>query len=142
MRWDATQRCPPERICRAWTTPSALAKWLPPHGFFGEVQAMDPQVGGHWHMSFTHLGRGQSHGFRGRNLEAVLGERLRYTAVFDDPHLPGEMQTTVSLRAVSCGTELSIEQSGIPDLIPAEMCHLGWQESLTLLAQLVEARVP
>jgi uncharacterized protein YndB with AHSA1/START domain len=135
-------RCPPERIYRAWTTPAAMVKWLPPHGFTGEVQAMDPRVGGHWHMSFTNLGTGHSHGFGGSYLEAVPGERLRYTAVFDDPNLPGEMQTAVTLRAVSCGTELSIEQSGIPDMIPTEFCHLGWQESLTLLAQLVEPTIP
>lgn len=135
-------RCPPERVYRAWTTPAAVAKWLPPHGFTGEVQAMDPQVGGLWHMSFTNLGTGHSHGFGGRYLEAVPGERLRYTAVFDDPNLPGEMQTAVTLRAVSCGTEVSIEQSGIPDLIPVEFCYLGWQDSLTLLAQLAEPSIP
>jgi uncharacterized protein YndB with AHSA1/START domain len=135
-------RCPPERVFRAFTTPAAMAKWLPPHGFTGTVHAMDAQVGGAWRMSFTNLGTGGSHSFGGRYLELVPGERLRYTATFDDPNLPGEMTTTVDLRAVFCGTELRITQSGIPPVIPAEACMMGWQESLQLLALLVEPEIP
>lgn len=134
-------RCPPERVYRAFTTPAAMAKWLPPHGFTGTVHAMDAQVGGAWRMSFTNLTTDASHSFGGRYLELVPGERLRYTATFDDPNLPGEMTTTVELCAVSCGTELRIRQEGIPAVIPTEACMLGWQESLVLLAQLVEPEI-
>lgn len=134
-------RCPPERLYRAFTTPAAMAKWLPPHGFIGTVHAMDAQVGGRWRMSFTNLTTGGSHSFGGRYLDLVPGERLRYTATFDDPNLPGEMTTSVELRAVFCGTELRITQDGIPDAIPAEACVMGWQESLQLLAQLAEPEI-
>lgn len=134
-------RCPPERVYRAFTTPSAMAKWLPPHGFTGTVHEMEAQVGGRWRMSFTNLTTGGSHSFGGRYLALVPGERLRYTATFDDPNLPGEMTTTVVLRAVFCGTELHITQDGIPDVIPAEACVMGWQESLQLLALLAEPEI-
>ncbi len=135
-------RCPPERVYRAFTTAAAMTKWLPPHGFVGEVHEMDPRVGGRWRMSFIHLGSGHRHSFGGRYLETQPGQRLRYNAAFDDPSLPGEMTTTVTLTAVSCGTELHVVQDGIPEVIPVEQCCLGWQESLTLLAQLVEAEIP
>lgn len=141
VRFQRVLRCPPERLYRAFITPAALAKWLPPHGFTGTVHAMDAQVGGLWRMSFTNFTTGASHSFGGRYLELVPGERLRYTATFDDPDLPGEMTTTVVLRAVFCGTELHIAQEGIPAMIPAEACMMGWQESLTLLAQLAEPEI-
>jgi uncharacterized protein YndB with AHSA1/START domain len=134
-------RCPPDRVYRAFTTPAAMTKWLPPHGFTGTVHEMDARVGGSWRMSFTNFTNGGSHSFGGRYLELVPGQKLRYTAVFDDPNLPGEMTTTVELRAVFCGTEVNIRQEGIPDVIPAEACCLGWQESLTLLAQLAEPEI-
>jgi len=135
-------RCPPDRVYRAFTTPHAMAKWLPPHGFTGQVHQMEARVGGTYKMSFTHFGSGRSHSFGGRYLELVPDQLLRYSATFDDPNLPGDMQTTVSLKAVSCGTEVSIVQQGIPSAIPTEQCYLGWQESLTLLAQLVEPEIP
>ena len=135
-------RCPPERVYRAFLTPAAMAKWLPPYGYTCSVQRMDAQVGGSYAMSFTHFASGHSHSFGGEYRELVPGERLRYTARFDDPNLPGEMQTTVTLRAVSCGTDVGIVQEGIPAAIPAEMSYLGWQESLALLARLVEGDVP
>jgi uncharacterized protein YndB with AHSA1/START domain len=135
-------RCPPERVYRAFTTPDAMAKWLPPHGFTGKVHQMEARVGGAYRMSFTHFGSGHSHSFGGRYLELVPGQLLRYTATFDDANLPGEMQTTVTLIAVSCGTEMTVVQQGIPAVIPTEQCYLGWQESLTLLAQLVEPEIP
>jgi uncharacterized protein YndB with AHSA1/START domain len=135
-------RCPPERVYRAFTTPDAMAKWLPPHGFTGKVHQMEARVGGAYKMSFTHFGSGHSHSFGGRYLELVPGQLLRYTATFDDANLPGEMQTTVTLIAVSCGTEMTVVQQGIPAVIPTEQCYLGWQESLTLLAQLVEPEIP
>ena len=134
-------RCPPERVWRAFTTPEAFAKWLPPHGFYATVHAMEAAVGGAWRMSFTNLTTGAGHSFGGRYLELVPGQRLRYTASFDDPNLPGEMTTTVELRAVFCGTELRVTQEGIPAVIPAEACYLGWQESLQLLAQLAEPEI-
>lgn len=134
-------RCPPERVYRAFTTPAAMAKWLPPHGFTGTVHEMDAQVGGSYRMSFTNFTTGDGHSFGGRYLELEPGQRLRYTATLDDPNLPGEMQTTVELRAVFCGTEVRITQQGIPAVIPAEACYLGWQESLTLLAQLAEPEI-
>ena len=130
-----------ERVYRAFTTPGAMAKWLPPHGFFGTVHEMDASVGGRYRMSFTNLTTGHSHAFGGEYLELEPGKRLRYTAAFDDPHLPGQMQTTVTLREVFCGVEMQVKQEGIPAMIPAEACYLGWQESLTLLAQLVEAEI-
>ena len=135
-------RAPAERVYRAFLTPQAMAKWLPPHGFTGTVFEMDARVGGRWRMSFTNFGTGHEIAFGGQYLELVEGERLRYTSVFDDPNLPGEMQTTVSLRPVFCGVELQAVQQGIPAVIPAEACYLGWQESLQLLAQLVEAQIP
>ena len=131
----------PDRVYRAFTTPAALAKWLPPHGFTGTVHEMDARVGGRYRMSFTNFTTGQSHAFGGEYLELVPGERLRYTDEFEDPNLPGRMQTTVSLRQVFCGVEVKIRQEGIPAAIPAEMCYLGWQESLELLAKLVEPEI-
>ena len=131
----------PDRVYRAFTTPGALAKWLPPHGFFGTVHELDGRVGGRYRMSFTNLTTGGSHAFGGEYLALEPGRTLRYTAEFDDPQLPGRMQTTVTLREVFCGVELHVRQEGIPAAIPAEACHLGWQESLTLLAQLVEAEI-
>lgn len=141
VRLHRVLRTPPERIFRAFTDPDAMAKWLPPHGFTGKVHQMDAKVGGTWRMSFTNLTTGHAHSFGGKYLELVPGERLRYTSVFDDPNLPGEMVTTVSLAAVSCGTEMNVVQEGIPAIIPAEMCYLGWQQSLVLLGQLVEAEI-
>ena len=135
-------RATPERIYRAFLDADAMAKWLPPHGFTGRVEHVDARVGGTYRMSFTNFTNGQSHAFGGRYLELVPHERIRHTDTFDDPNLPGEMQTTVTLRPVSCGTEVDIVQEGIPAIIPAEACHLGWQESLLLLAQLVEAEIP
>lgn len=135
-------RAPPERVYRAFVEPSAMVKWLPPHGYTAEVHHMGVRVGGGVRMSFTHFASGQRHSFGGDYLELVPGERLRYTDTFDDPNLPGTMTTTVTLRPVACGTELSIVQEGIPEMIPVEMCHLGWQESLALLSLLVEAEVP
>ncbi|MFZ5525616.1 MAG: SRPBCC family protein [Pseudomonadota bacterium] len=134
-------RATPDRIYRAFLNPDAWAKWLPPHGFIGKVHQMDPQVGGKYRMSFTNLTTQQSHTFGGEYLELIPNEKLRYTAVFDDPNLPGAMQTTVTLEVVSCGVELKVVQEGIPSAIPAEGCYLGWQESLQLLTQLVEPEI-
>ncbi len=131
----------PDRVYRAFTTPAALAKWLPPHGFVGTVHEMDARVGGRYRMSFTNFTTGNSHAFGGEYLELAPGERLRYTDEFEDPNLPGRMETTVSLRQVFCGVEVRIRQEGIPAAIPAEMCYLGWQESLELLAKLVEPEI-
>ncbi|MES2349520.1 MAG: SRPBCC family protein [Pseudomonadota bacterium] len=131
----------PERVYRAFLDADAMAKWLPPNGFTGKVHQMDAKVGGSYRMSFTNFTTGGGHSFGGEYLELVPNERLRYTAVFDDPSLPGTMQTTVTLRAVFCGVELKVVQEGIPEVIPAEMCYLGWQESLVLLGQLVEAEI-
>jgi len=141
VRLHRVLRAPPERIYRAFLDPGAMAKWLPPHGFTGQVHELDACVGGRYRMSFTNFTTGQSHSFGGEYLELVPNERIRHTDQFDDPNLPGTMQVTVSLRAVSCGTELTIVQEGIPDMIPLEACYLGWQESLALLAQLVEAEI-
>lgn len=135
-------RATPERVYRAFLDPDAMCKWLPPHGFTGHVHQMDAVEGGQWRMSFTNFTTGGSHSFGGRYLELVPNERLVYTSEFDAPELPGQMQTTVSLRAVSCGVELTVVQAGIPEVIPVEACYLGWQESLALLAQLVEAAIP
>lgn len=135
-------RATPERVYRAFLDADAMAKWLPPHGFTGKVQHMDAQVGGGYKMSFTNFSTGQSHSFGGKYLELIPNERIRHTDEFDDPNLPGEMRTTISISQVSCGTELDIVQEGIPEVIPPEACYLGWQESLTLLAQLVEAEIP
>jgi uncharacterized protein YndB with AHSA1/START domain len=135
-------RAPPERVYRAFLDPSALAKWIPPHGFTCRVHHLDARVGGTFRMSFTNFGADASHSFGGEYLELVPNERIRYTDAFDDPNLPGEMQVVIELHRVSCGTELRIEQSGIPSVIPTEMCYLGWQESLQLLALLVEPEIP
>jgi uncharacterized protein YndB with AHSA1/START domain len=135
-------RATPERIYRAFLDADAMAKWLPPNGFTGKVHHMDAQVGGTYKMSFTNFTTGQCHSFGGEFLELVPYDRIRYTDKFDDPNLPGEMHTTVSLTQVSCGTELNIVQEGIPEAIPSDACYLGWQESLALLAQLVEAEIP
>ena len=135
-------KAPPERVYRAFLDPAAMCKWLPPHGFTATMHSMDARVGGGHQMSFTNFTTGSSHSFGGTYLELVPGERIVYTDKFDDPNLPGEMKVTVTLKAVMCGTDLSIVQEGIPDLIPTEMCYLGWQESLTLLAQLVEPEIP
>lgn len=135
-------RTTPEKIYRAFVDPDALARWLPPNGFVGKVHEMDAKVGGGYRMSFTNFSTGNGHAFGGTYRELVPGERLRYTAAFDDPNLPGEMQTTITLRKVSCGTELNVLQEGIPDVIPEEGCYLGWQESLLHLAALVEPDIP
>jgi uncharacterized protein YndB with AHSA1/START domain len=135
-------RATPDRVYRAFVDADAWCKWFPPHGFVGKVHAMDAQVGGRYRMSFTNFSSGQRHTFGGEYLELVPGERLKYTAAFEDPGLPGVMQTTVVLRPVSCGVEVSITQEGIPAVIPVESCYLGWQESLQLLAQLVEPDIP
>jgi len=132
----------PERLYKAFINPEAMVKWLPPHGFTGKVHHMDAKVGGSYKMSFKNFTTGASHSFGGEYLELVPNERIRHTDKFDDPQLSGEMQTTVTLKKVSCGTELHIVQEGIPEAIPVEACYLGWQESLTLLAQLIEAEIP
>lgn len=134
-------RSTPERVYRAFIVPDAMAKWLPPNGFTGKVHEMDARVGGSYKMSFTNFSNGQSHSFGGEFVEMVPNEKLVYTDKFDDPNLPGEMRTTVELRSVSVGTEVNIVQEGIPEAIPAEACYLGWQESLNLLALLVEAEI-
>lgn len=135
-------RAPPARVYRAFLDPDAWCKWLPPHGFTGKVHAHDPRVGGKYRMSFTNLSTGGSHAFGGEYLELVPDRKLRYTAAFDDPNLPGTMQSTVTLTPVSCGVELRVVQEGIPAVIPVEMCYLGWQESLQLLTLLVEPETP
>lgn len=142
VRLHRVLRATPERVYRAFLDPDAMAKWLPPNGFTGKVHHVDARVGGTYRMSFTNFSTGQSHSFGGEYLELIPNERIRNTDRFDDPNLPGEMLTTVSMRQVSCGTELNIVQEGIPEAIPQEACYLGWQESLTLLAQLVEAEIP
>jgi len=135
-------KCKPEKIYKAFIDADAMAKWLPPNGFTGKVHEMDARVGGRYRMSFTNFSSGKSHTFGGEFLELVENERIRYTDKFEDPNLPGEMETTVVIKAVSVGTELNVEQKGIPDMIPVEACYLGWQESLKLLAMLVEAEIP
>ncbi|WP_343731014.1 SRPBCC family protein [Duganella sp.] len=130
-----------DRVYRAFLHPDALAKWLPPHGFYGTVHEMDARVGGKYRMSFTNFTTGGSHSFGGEYLELEPGRKLRYSAQFDDPNLPGQMQTTITLREVFCGVEMHVVQEGVPAVIPAEACYLGWQESLTLLAQLVEPEI-
>jgi len=142
VRLHRVLRAPPERIYRAYLDPDALAKWMPPHGFTAKVHQLDARVGGAYRMSFTNFSTGTVQSFGGEYLELVPNERIRNSDSFDDPQLPGVMQTTVVLKAVSCGTELSIVQEGIPEAIPVEACYLGWQESLLLLAQLVEAEIP
>lgn len=142
IRLHRVVRTTPEKLYRAFLDPDAKVKWLPPHGFTGKVHHMDARVGGTYKMSFTNFSTGQSHTFGGTYVELVPHERLRYTDKFDDPNLPGEMHVTITLRKVALGTELSIVQEGVPDVIPPEACYLGWQESLTLLAQLVEPNIP
>lgn len=135
-------KSPAERLYRAFLDPDAMCKWLPPHGFTGRVHHVDAKVGGTYKMSFTQFGTGQTHTFGGRYVELVPNQRIVHTDQFDDPGLPGAMTTTIDLKPVSCGTEIEITQSGIPAQIPTEACYLGWQESLQLLAQLVEADIP
>ena len=141
VRLHRVLRAPAERIFRAFTTPDAMAKWLPPHGFTCHVDHLDARVGGTFRMSFTNLTTQQSHSFGGEYQEVVPNERLRYSDVFDDPNLPGVMQTTITLRTVSVGTELHVVQEGIPEMIPPKACYLGWQESLQLLTRLVEPEI-
>jgi uncharacterized protein YndB with AHSA1/START domain len=142
VRLHRVLKAPPERIYRAFLDPEAMVKWLPPHGFTGKVHHMDARVGGTYKMSFRNFSSGSGHSFDGAYLELVPNERIRHTDKFDDPNLPGEMQVTITLKAVFCGTELNIVQEGIPSAIPVEACYLGWQESLKLLGQLVEAEIP
>lgn len=142
IRLHRVLTAPPERVYRAFLDPDAKAKWLPPNGFTGKVHHDDARVGGSYRMSFTNFGTGSSHTFGGEYLELVPGERLRYVDRFDDPNLPGEMRVTVELKKVSVGTEVHITQEGIPDVIPAEACYLGWQESLEMLKRLVEPEIP
>ncbi|MFL6520093.1 MAG: SRPBCC family protein [Chthoniobacterales bacterium] len=142
IRLHRVLRAEPERVYRAFLDPDAMAKWLPPNGFTGKVHEMDARVGGSHKMSFTNFTTGKSHSFGGTYVELKPNELIRYTDKFDDPNLPGEMQVTVTLKKVLCGTELNVVQEGLPDVIPAEMCYLGWQESLILLAKLVEAEIP
>jgi uncharacterized protein YndB with AHSA1/START domain len=142
IRLHRVLRATPERIYRAFLDADAIAKWLPPNGFTAKVHHMDARVGGTFRMSFTNFTTGRSHSFGGEYLELTPHERIRYTDQFDDPNLPGEMQVTVTLTKVSVGTELNVVQDGVPDVIPVEACYLGWQESLILLAKLVEAEIP
>ena len=142
VRLHRVLRATPERIYRAFLDADAMAKWLPPNGFTCKVHHLDAKVGGTFKMSFTNFTTGKSHSFGGEYLELIPHERLRYTDRFDDPNSPGVMQVTVTLKQVSCGTELSVVQEGVPGIIPAEACYLGWQESLVLLAKLVEAEIP
>lgn len=141
VRFHRVLRAPPERVFRAFLNADALAKWIPPNGFTGTVHQMDARVGGSYRMSFTNFTTSQSHAFGGEYLEIEANERIVYTDRFDDPNLPGVMKTTVTLKPVSFGTDLDIVQEGIPEAIPLEACHLGWQESLVLLAKLVEAEI-
>jgi uncharacterized protein YndB with AHSA1/START domain len=141
IRLHRVLRAPRERVYRAFLNPEAMAKWLPPNGYTGKVHEMDARVGGKYRMSFTNFTTQQSHSFGGTYTELVPNEKIRYTDKFDDPNMPGEMQATITLKKVMGGTDLSIVQEGVPDMIPAEMCYLGWQESLILLAKLVEAEV-
>ncbi|WP_372013938.1 SRPBCC family protein [Pseudoxanthomonas sp. 10H] len=142
VRLHRVLRCPPERLYRAFLEAAAMAKWLPPHGFTCHVEQFEPRVGGRFRMAFTNFGTGHRHAFGGEYLELVQDRTIRYVDRFDDPGLPGEIQVTVSLAPVLCGTELQVVQEGIPEAIPVEMCYLGWQESLQQLAQLVEPEIP
>ena len=142
IRLHRVLRAAPETVYRAFLDPDAMAKWLPPNGYTGRVHHLDARVGGTYKMSFTSITTGSGHTFGGTFLELVPNERIRHTDAFDDPNLPGEMRTTIALKLVSCGTDVDILQEGIPEAIPPEMCHLGWQESLSLLTRLVEARTP
>ncbi len=142
VRLHRVLRTSPERVYRAFLDPGAMAKWLPPYGFTCTVHHMDARVGGTYRMSFTNFGTGNGHAFGGEYLELVPSERIRYTDRFEDPNMPGAMDTVVTLTPVSCGTELTVVQQGIPEMIPVEACYLGWQESLAQLAQLVEPEIP
>lgn len=142
VRLHRVLRAKPERVYKAFLDPDAMVKWLPPYGFTGKVHSMDARVGGGYKMSFTNFGTGSTHAFGGTYRELTPPTTIKYTDKFDDPNMPGEMQVSISLRAVSCGTELSIVQEGIPAMIPVEMCYLGWQESLAQLAQVVEPEIP
>ena len=142
IRLHRVLRTTPEKLYRAFLDGEAMSKWLPPNGFTGKVHQMDAKVGGTYKMSFTNFSTGRSHSFGGEYLELVPHERIRYTDKFDDPNLPGEMHTTIALKKVACGTELNITQEGVPAVIPVEACYVGWQESLNLLAQLVEPDIP
>jgi uncharacterized protein YndB with AHSA1/START domain len=142
VRLHRALRAKPEKIYRAFLNADAMAKWIPPYGFTCKVHHLDARVGGTFRMSFENFSTGNGHSFGGSYLELVPGELIRYTDKFDDPNLPGEMQVTVSIRQVSCGSELAIVQEGIPEVIPLEMCYLGWQESLAQLANLVEPDIP
>ena len=142
IRLHRVLRATPERVYRAFLDSEAMTKWLPPNGFTGKVHHLNASVGGTFKMSFTNFTTGHSHSFGGEYLELVPSERIRHTDRFDDPNMPGELQVTVTMKKVSCGTELNIVQEGVPDVIPPEACYLGWQESLALLAQLVETEVP
>ena len=142
VRLHRVLQAPAERIYRAFLDPEAMVKWLPPHGFTGKVDHVDARVGGTYRMSFKNFSTGHSHSFGGKYLELVPNQRIRHTDTFDDPNLPGEMHTTITLKPVSVGTDVDIVQEGIPSAIPAEACYLGWQESLILLAKLVEAEIP
>jgi len=142
IRLHRVLKAPPERVYKAFLDPEAMSKWLPPNGFTGKVHEMQARVGGTYKMSFTNFSSGKSHAFGGKYIELVPNERLSYTDKFDDPNLPGEMKTTITLKKVFCGTDLTIVQEGVPEMIPPEACYLGWQESLTLLGKLVEAEIP
>lgn len=142
VRFHRVLRAKPEKVYRAFLDADAMVKWLPPNGFTGKVHHIDARVGGTYRMSFTNFSSGSSHDFGGTYRELLPNERIRYSDKFDDPNLPGEMSVTITLKPVFCGTELNIVQEGLPDVIPAEACCLGWQESLTLLAKLVEAEIP
>ena len=142
VRLHRVLRTSPDKLYRAFVEAGAFERWLPPFGFTGKVHSMEPLVGGAWRMSFTNFSTGHSHSFGGKYLELVPGQRIAYDASFDDANLPGTMKTTVTLTAVSCGTDMSVVQEGIPEMIPVEMCYLGWQESLVALAQLVEPNIP
>ncbi|HEV2608267.1 MAG TPA: SRPBCC family protein [Xanthomonadaceae bacterium] len=142
VRLHRVLRTTPQRVYRAFLDADAMAKWLPPYGFTCKVHHMDAQVGGAFKMSFTNFGTGNGHAFGGTYRELVPHERIRYSDVFDDPNMPGEMETTVTLKPVACGTDVNIVQAGIPEMIPVEMCYLGWQESLAQLATLVEPQIP
>lgn len=142
IRLQRVLKAPPERVYRAFLDPDALVKWMPPNGFTAKVHHMEPRVGGSYKMSFTNFSTGKSQSFGGEYLELIPNKRIRNTDKFDDPNLTGQMENTIGFKEVSSGTELTITQEGVPDVIPAEACYLGWQESLTLLAQLVEAEIP
>ncbi len=142
VRLHRVLRAPPERVYKAFLDADAVVKWLPPNGFTCKVHELDPKIGGSYKMSFTNFSTAQSHSFGGKYLELVPGERLRYSDRFDDPNLPGEMTTTITLNKVSVGTELNVVQEGLPEAIPPEACYLGWQESLVLLGKLVEPEIP